>query len=109
MSDEVDIGNHIKIVWTVIKEKDLMQLRATLERDRLKRIPLLSHLLFGYINDEPEIREYINRVCQGKYTKKVNKSRKIAEESAIKTDQFFTEDELNNIYDFLENEDTLED
>ncbi len=109
MSDEIEIGNNLKLLWSVVKDKDLMQFRAVLERDRLKRFSVLSHLLFGYINDEPEIREYINRVCQNRYTKRVNKSRKIAEEAAVKTDQFFTEDELNSIYDFLENEDTLED
>jgi hypothetical protein len=97
------------LIWGETTIPDLLQLKSVLQRDNLKRFAVLSQLLYGYINDEPEIRQYINRIFRDKYSKNVNKARQVAQDKAESTDALFTKEELDNIFDFLDTEDMLDD
>jgi predicted nucleotidyltransferase len=102
------LTNKSKIFIGSFPEQIYSQLKVMLIKDGLKRHMLFSALVEGYINDEPEIRKYINRVFAENNTKKVNdKLEKIEKEKQV-VEQELSQQEIENIYDFLENEDYFE-
>ena len=100
--------NKSKVVFGSLPEQVYAQLKVVLIRDKIKRHVLFSTLIEGYINDEPEIRKFINRMFAENFSKKTRKKKELVEETKQYIEEALSQVEIENIYDFLENEDYFE-
>ena len=104
MSDEIDYGKLNKRVVSTYNEHRHAKLVLQLKHDGFKQGEFFRTIITGYINDDPVLQQYIDEVKdQSPRIKKKSKRLRNRGEKTM-NDIGFNEDDLENIFDLIEQE-----
>lgn len=92
-------------VKLILPMKYLIQLKIVMARDKISKYKLIKELINGYIENDPDIRSFINKRFGHKYTSAENKAREKEAKYSFYREKDLSDVEVDSIYDELEGED----